>query len=734
MTSSEGGCGVQTENEPTFCDLKETKVGGGSGSCDLSVTKIETEPVFCDLSVTKTERFNNNRLLQLLNNPDVPSDEKIKLRAIKNSAYNFCNLNVTYKLGKNAKIEQMGRMYSMKGLGAQSLQRDIRNALYGEYYHDVDIANCQAVLLLQYCERQGLKCDKLKEFVNNRDKLFNEVCELNNCDRLQAKLKITALMFGGSVNGLPQFFHEYNEELKTIRNNVWNANKTKLKFLSNKPNFLFSCLAHVLQTEENKCLMAMDRSFTKLGRSMDVLIFDGGLVSKKSSDEVLDDTILQQVQKDVLAETNYSIQLAVKPMITSIYFADVDDEYAKMKIEFEKSYFRLKSPQVYGWLHNDTVEIIKLENLRHLEGDKKMKNGKHFLDLWLDDEKKLTYDKLVFAPKKEVPEGCFNLFTKFENEPAEGDFSAFTELLELTCSHDYRVMNYLENYFAHLVQKPYEKTTICICIQGEEGVGKDTLFNAVGKIFGKRYFFNTCTPENDIFHTFNTGTESAILVKIEEGDFKTNKPNQTKLKGMITSEIATYRKKGYDTITLDDYRNLVMTTNLDLPFVIDDTDRRFMLIKASSERRGDSDWWKDLHEKLNTQISAYHYYLLHKDISNFNPRRDRVETQAYRDAKSLTAIPYHATFFQRLIEELAKDLKEDEFLPQSEYTVKELYDKMTEILGERMKVSTTKFSLDLKNFYVDNGVTKHRTAYSRNYIVSPDLIMENLKTRQWWMD
>ena len=687
-----------------------------------------------DVSVTKTERFNSSRLLQLLNNPNVPSDEKAKLRAIKNNAYNLCYLNVTYKLGGTAKMEQLGRYYAMKGIGAQSLSRDIRNALYGEYYHDIDIVNCQPTLLYQICEREGWKCDNLKEFCYNREKLLEKICEALGCDRTEAKKQATAIMFGASPDGLPSFFEAYANELRVIRNNVWNANKTKLRHLSKKPNFLISCLAHVLQTEENKCLMAIDASLCRQKRSMDSYIFDGGLVAKKDETETLDESILRKAEKDVLDKTNYNISLAVKPMQTTIVFTDLDDEYNELKSEFEKEFFKLKSPQCFAWVHDNIVELLKIENLKHLKYSLKLKSGKRFLDLWIDDPDILTYDRLEFCPKAAVPDGCFNLFTKFDNDAVEGDYSAYSDLVKLTCNNDSNTITYLENWLAHIIQKPYEKTGICICIQGEEGVGKDSFFNAIGDILGKRYFFNTSTPENDVFHSFNTGTESAVLVKFEEANFKTNRDNQNKLKSIITSKNATYRKKGFDTVALNDFRNIVMTTNEELPIVIDDTDRRFVLIQASSERRGDTYWWKELHEKLISQASAYHHYLLSKDISQFNPRHDRVETQAYRDAKSMTAIPYHASFFQRLIEEMEKELKEEEYLEQTEYKAKDLYDKLISVMGEKCKISMTKFGLDLRKHYVDKGVRKFYTRYSAKYVINPNDIMQMLKDRHWWLE
>jgi hypothetical protein len=695
-------------------------------------TVVDTPVVSPDLSITKTERFDNNRLLQLLANLSLPSTEKTKLRGLKNGAHNFCYYTTSYKYGNTSKIEHLGRFYVCKGIGAQSLTRDVRNALYGEYYWDIDMVNAQPTLLMQYCKANGWAHESVKHYVENRDTILQDVCNKLNCDRDTAKQRASAVMFGGSSDGLTDFFKLYAEELKTIRQNVWNANKSRFRHLNTKPNFLNSCFATVLQTEENKCLMAMDKSLAKQGRSMDALIFDGGLVAKKENEKELDESILRQTEADVLASTGYTVQLLVKPMNTTITFTEATDDYAVMKAEFEKTYFSLQNPQCFGWIDNDEIKLLKREGLVHLEGAKKMANGKPFLPIWIDDNEKLTYNRLVFSPKKEIPDDCLNLFVKYENEPKEGDYSAYSELMDLVCSHDKPAIEYLENVFAHMIQKPYIKTGVCICIQGEEGVGKDMLLDGVGKMFGRKHYFKTDSPENDIFHTFNTGTESCIMVKFEESAFKTNKANQAKLKGLITSELATYRRKGYDTITLDDYRNFFMSTNEFMPFVLDDTDRRFVLFRASSERIGQSDWWKEMFDKINDQRSAYHHYLLNKDISNFNPRRDRVLTQAYLDIKSLTATPYHANFLQKVICELLEDAKDDDVIIKT-WKGSQLVDDMGKFMGDKFKMNPTRMGIDMR-VYQDHGFDKKKTKYSNSYVLYPVLCMEFLKTKGWWCE
>jgi len=698
-------------------------------------TTTATSP---DISITKTERFNNTRLAQLLQNPDLTAEDKRSLRGIKNGTRNLCYFDATYKLGRSAKQEQLGRYCVVQGLGAQTLSRDIRAALYGEYYHDVDIVNAQPNILLQYCTKNGWVANVLRQYCDQRDTHIQRVCEVLDCDRNAAKQRIVSILFGGSADGLP-FLAELADELRIIRQNVWTANKSRLHYLARHSNYMGRALALILQTEEAKCLLAIDTAFGKQGRSMDVLIHDGGLVARKADEETIDEALLRQVEADVAARTGYTISLAVKPMQTTIVFTDAADEYAAWKAEFEQAHFSIEIPQCFVWVHERGNELLTAQQLAHLVGSQKMSNGKSFLSKWLDDETKLTYNRLAFAPKKAVPEGCYNIFSQFENVPAEedGDISAYKEMLGIVSNHDAAVADYLENLFAHMLQKPYEKSGVAVCIQGDQGAGKDTLLGSVGKIFGRGYYYNTSTPENDVFHTFNSGTERCIMIKFEEADFKTNKSNQSKLKSIITSETETYRKKGHDTIELNDYRNFFMTTNADLPFVIEPTDRRFVLLKASNEKCRDTDYFNRIYPLLEDQRSAYHRFLLNRDITQFNPRRDRPITQAYNDAQQMTAIPPLATYFQSYLSAMADDPR------TMTWTATDLRENAIAMLrterGDNYSINQKRFGMWMRDDFVDSearptGIHKQEGGSTNRYTISPLLLRDYLQSRGWWVD
>lgn len=281
-----------------------------------------------DISITKTEVFDIAFARQLLNNKDIAKDDRDKLRRYVKGAEKGNKHITTYKLGKNCKSEFLGRLVALKGEGLQCLQKDIRNGIAHQYYHDIDMVNAQPNILAQYCEKQGWKCDAIRKYVSQREELLSELCEALNIQRWEAKERVIALFYGSNnANDLTDFFKdELLPELRRIMENNFKFNVEKLKWLGNQPNRVGKGLAYILQTEERTCLLAMDRSLTKNGRSMDVFIHDGGLVQKKEGEQTLPTELLRKVEADVKRDTGYSVQLLVKPMKSLFEKQDDEDE------------------------------------------------------------------------------------------------------------------------------------------------------------------------------------------------------------------------------------------------------------------------------------------------------------------------------------------------------------------------------------------------------------------------
>ena len=715
-----------------------------------------------DMAVVKTEVFDLEFATQLKDNAELLKEDRDKLRRYLKQRKNGNANEITYKLGRYCKHEHLGRLTAVGGLGLQCFQKDIRSALAERYYWDIDIVNAQPTLLVQYCEERGWMCNALKRYVANRDEVLAELMETLSIPKWEAKEKVVSLLFGASPTGLTTFLvDELAPELRLIMKNVWEANQTHLGFLKNKENKLGKAMAYVLQTEERRCLLAMDRAFGRRGRSLDVLIHDGGLVRKKEGESAMPSALLREVEKDVKTEVGYTINLIVKSLETTFVREERETEddielrknqwYEDHKRMWEETgwkgatYFKVRHPPMFvalvdegrKWEQMTKGDLLQNEEDHFFE---EAKTRLTFARTWLEDPNKREYFGVCFRPKQEPPTGYFNLFRGFDVEPKMGSFDAFHRVLRLIANGDQRVFDYVENWAAHVIQKPWVKTRVAIVVQGRKGVGKDTYFNALGKIFGT-HFFNTSTPEDNVFHKFNSAIARILLVKFEEANFATNKENEDKLKFIITSPTAVIEKKGHDSITLDSFINVVMTTNHEIPLPITDDERRFVLFKMSEEQRIDfkvdtpevsqakQTFWADVHRELEdpNTIAAYHLYLLNKDISNFNPFIDRVRT-AYYDEVASSFVPHHARYFQRQIEH------DEERTEAFEWRARDLFTDIKQAYT-RFDLTETKFGREMRNTYIETGIIeKRRSARGEVYAFVPARMKQFLQDKGWWCE
>ncbi len=675
--------------------------------------------------VTKTEVFDVDFARQIVANKGLAKEERRLLQRYLRERIDGNKRKVEYKLGKYVKHDGIGRLCAVGGEGLQCLSRDIRGALAKSYYWDVDIVNAQPALLVQLCERNGWVCQSVKEYVAKRDEMLQEVQEALGIKRWEAKQRIVSLFFGSvDADGMPPFFREsLLPELRNIMASNWGHNCAGvLKWLEKHPNRVGKGLAYILQTEERKCLLEMDKAFGRRGRSMDVLIHDGGLIRKKEGEVCLSHTLLREVESDVLKKAGYQIHLVVKPLETSFVKEDEDDEYLAMKEEFESTHFKLVSPPCYVRLEGKTIQHLSKSDLLLLY-ENKMCNGKPFLDRWLKDETMRTMRCLMFSPQREIPEDCFNTFTGFAVDPKEGDFSAFTEVLHLISGKDAVVAENIEKRMACLVQKPMEKQGVCIVVfSPEQGAGKDTYFNAVGGLM-PNYFRNTADAGNHLFGRFNSELETTLLFKMEELSFTDSKAHCNLFKSLLTATEMTYEQKGMPSKTAPNYTTFVATTNNDVSVVLEDTNRRFFMVRASPDRVGDTEFWTRIHKELaKPEVrSAYLHHLLTLDVSDFNPRV--FPATEYQEEVKESFIPYHARAFQTLLEANPDS-------GEMTWTARDLFGLMKDKSG--FPLTETKFGRDIR-LYVGSGVMMKRHSRSGAvYTFESETLRNWLTSKKWW--
>jgi hypothetical protein len=418
------------------------------------------------------------------------------------------------------------------------------------------------------------------------------------------------------------------------------------------------------------------------------------------------------------------------------------ENYQHQKVLFEKTHFKLMNPPCYI-RHAESIQMLKdcdlnlmYQNIYYKKKVNIMSKGvkigedvvpASFIAAWKADVYIRTYDKIVFKPKQVVPKTHFNVFTDFPCEAVQGDCSVMNDLMWLLSGENNEVREYLECYFAHMIQKPYEKPGVALVFYSDkQGAGKDTPLDFIGKIVGEDYFYNTEDAENQVFGRFTEHLQKTIFLKMEEVEFETNKKNESALLSLITAPVRSYEGKGQRPITLDDYKRPVMTTNKQNPVSVPESDRRFVLINSSEKRVGDRAFWDGVYEVLKKPETkqAYYYYLLHKDISNFNVR-ERPITNFYKEVKTAQR-PYHATYFQKWI------ALNGEFQEECEMTATDWVKAIN--ADTKFPITITRFGLDMKKHYPQDCITKIEGRYNNSYKLHTANVHRHLGSKGWWAD
>jgi hypothetical protein len=400
------------------------------------------------------------------------------------------------------------------------------------------------------------------------------------------------------------------------------------------------------------------------------------------------------------------------------------DDYEFKKIEFEKTHFKLLSPPAFGYIDCDGMFQLNT-HAELLQNERNNRCGDvPFMTMWEADPRIRTYDKLVFKPKQVVPSNYYNLFEDF-GCGVEGDVSVIQEVLLTLCNNDKKVFDYVERWVANIIQNPSEKNKTCVIFQSDtQGAGKDTYGDFIGSILGQ-YAVNIIDAPNEIFGRFSGQHKQRLFVKFEEAPFINNHAHREMFKALITCEKREFEDKGLKPMTLDCYYNVMMTTNNKVPALLEDKERRMILIKCSEEKVGQYGWWKQAHKTLKTQEAkdAYLYYLSHLDLTDFDPR-ERPHTDFYDETKLATR-PYHARFFQDQVCESAD-------AESLSWRARDLYKTICS-KNDKFEITETSLGAILKKDYA-GVITKHADKHGARYTFNCEEMKAHLTKKSWWSD
>lgn len=263
--------------------------------------------------------------------------------------------------------------------------------------------------------------------------------------------------------------------------------------------------------------------------------------------------------------------------------------------------------------------IMKISNMGHA-------HGRQLVDMWKASEKRNTIraDELVFDPTMKCDDPrLINMCEGMAMKPKKGDVGPILDLISFLCSRATPdepetgdVMHWLLCWLAYPLQHPGAKMRTAVVMHGDEGAGKNLLFETVVQIYGK---YATIVGQDELEDKFNDWRSCKQFVVGDEIMSRAELVhNKNRLKALITSPTVQINSKHQIRREEKNHMNIAFLSNELQPLALDNSDRRYLVVYTPKAR--EDKYYIDLGEwRENGGTEAFYQYLLDYPLGEFNP-------------------------------------------------------------------------------------------------------------------
>lgn len=160
----------------------------------------------------------------------------------------------------------------------------------------------------------------------------------------------------------------------------------------------------------------------------------------------------------------------------------------------------------------------------------------------------------------------------------ENTYFLLKSLFNANDEHILHFMNWLSACF-----NERKKLGVCYILKGIQGAGKNVFYdNYIVKALGEKH---AITVDNARLQgKFNSYLDNTLFIAWNEikGNFNESNTTSDLLKGYISESLLQIEAKGVNSQMKPSYFNSLMFSNHEVPFVIEPSDRRFVVIETSS--------------------------------------------------------------------------------------------------------------------------------------------------------
>lgn len=237
-------------------------------------------------------------------------------------------------------------------------------------------------------------------------------------------------------------------------------------------------------------------------------------------------------------------------------------------------------------------------------------------------------DEVGFDPVGTDKKVICNLYGGWPTEPKQGNCTKLLELLRYLCSEESNaeeVFNWVIKWLSYPIQNPGAKMQTALVFHGPQGTGKNLFFESIMAIYGE---YGRIVDQAAIEDKFNDWASRKLFMIADEVVARTELYHvKNKLKSFVTGEWIRINPKNVSAHDEKNHVNLVFLSNEAKPLVLEDDDRRYLIIHTPEKLP--EEFYKEVRKELdNGGIAALHHHLKTLDISGFEIFTKPIKTQA----------------------------------------------------------------------------------------------------------
>lgn len=257
-----------------------------------------------------------------------------------------------------------------------------------------------------------------------------------------------------------------------------------------------------------------------------------------------------------------------------------------------------------------------------------IRKNKPLATRWLKWEARSEASRLTYAPgRPSITDGAYNAWKGWGVEPRSGDMQPWHDLLGFLFCMDLQALEWFEKWLAYPIQYPGAKLLTSAVLYGvHKGTGKTFVAYLMGDIYGTNFVE---IENDDLKNVFNHWAVNRQFVYADEITGGEARVDADKLKRIITRETVTINQKFVPQYSLPDVTNFLISSNHPDAVFLEDGDRRYFVHEVVGPPNQTPGFYDKIDEWRKAGGAAYLMdYLLHLDLTGFNPRSPAPSTNA----------------------------------------------------------------------------------------------------------